>query len=110
MRTYPIYPQWLSSTSMSQNLASSAQKIDYTVGYSVQAIYNGPNPRGTMSLNASLDGVNFAQIDNSSVLISSSGNYVWNVISANYDYVKFQFASSAASSGSLTVLFYSKGF
>lgn len=108
MRTYPLL--WFSSSGMAQNLASSAQKIDYTVGYSVQAVYGGPSPRGTMALYASNDGVNFAQVQNSSQLISSSGNFMWNVMSANYDYVQFQFASSAASSGTLVVNFYSKGF
>lgn len=109
MRTYPIYPAWFSSTATSTDLASSAQKIDYTVAYSVQAIYTG-NTRGTMALYASNDGLNFSQIQNSSYLISSSGNYVWNVLSANYDYVQWRFASSATSTGTMQVLFYSKGF
>lgn len=108
MRTYPLL--WLSSTSMSQDLASSAQKIDYTVGYSVQAVYTGSSPRGTMSLLASNDGQNFATITDSPTTISSSGTFVWNIISANYDYTQFRFASSAGSVGSLSVNFYSKGF
>jgi hypothetical protein len=56
--------------------------------------------------------VHFAQIQNSSVLISSSGTgtYLWNVLSANYDYMQFQFASSGGSLGGIQVWFYSKGF
>lgn len=110
MRTYPIYPYWFSTTALTQNQSSSAQKIDYTIGYSVQANLSGSNGRGTLSLQASIDGTNFAEVQNSSVLMSSSGTYVWNVMSANYDYVRFNLASSAGANGSLTVLFYSKGF
>ena len=109
MRTFPYV--LFSSTGMAQNYASSGLKIDYTLGYSVQAVYGGPNPRGTISLNASNDNVNWAQIANSSFLITgTSGSYMWNIWTANYDYMQFQFASSAASSGTMLVNLDSTGF
>jgi hypothetical protein len=105
------------STGVGHNLSSSAQKIAYNFGYAIQAIYTG-NLNGTMSLNASLDGVNFSPITGTNVVISppgagTTGNFIWDVQSPNYFYTQFAFAASssmASSAGTMRAILTSKGF
>ena len=91
--------------------SSSAQQIDYTTGYAMQATYTGIKPEGTLSLLGSNDGINFITIKNSEVAITgaASGTTIWNVILPSYDFVKIKFQSTSATSGSLVGTFYSKG-
>lgn len=114
MRTYPyaiISNGNMSSNSASSgNLSSSAQRIDYTFGYSVQATYTGTRPQGNLSLAGSNDGVNFSQVSNSQVALDgTTGTTIYNVAFPNYDFVMVNFAATSASSGIMNAIFYSKG-
>ncbi len=108
MRTY-FYQLLQSSTGLSGSVSSSAQRIEFTTGYSVQAIYTG-GLNGTASLLSSNDGVTFDTITNTSQTFSGAGSFMWNVLSANYQYVQFSYTATSASSGLLSVNLFSKGF
>ena len=99
------------TSSIARDYPSSAQSIDFTFGYSVQATYTGIQPQGTLSLLSSNDDVNFVTIRGSSAYIAgaSSGTTIWNVRWPNYDSMRVNFSSTSASSGNLVVTFFSKG-
>lgn len=109
MRTYPYY--LIVNGDMTQNIASSAQKIDYTIFSSVQATYTGNFPQGTLSLFGSNDGNRFVTVKNSSVqLDGTTGITMWNFWgSEGFLYMQCGFLATSASSGTLTVLLNSKG-
>jgi hypothetical protein len=105
------------TTGVGNTFSSSAQKIEYGLGYCVQAVYTG-NINGTISLNASNDGLNFSTISGTPTVIippgaGSTGNFLWNVQQANYLYTQFAFAASSSlqsSTGTLRAVLVSKGF
>lgn len=108
MRTYTY--TLLSTTGVAGTVSSSAHKIDYTVGYAMQAIYTG-GLNGTLSLLRSNDGTNFSQIPGSTAPIAGAGNFVWDYsTNASYLYVQGKYVASSASSGTLQFLINSKGF
>lgn len=112
MRTY-LY-ELIYTTGVNTTVSSSGHKIDYTVSYAMQAIYEG-GLNGVLQLQSSNDGLNFDTIQNSPtltqpVLTGTTGSFTWNVLSANYLYVRSQFVPSSASSGNLKFLINSKGF
>lgn len=107
MRTYSY--QLISTTGVETFVSTSAHKIDYTVGYAMSATYTG-GLNGYVQLLSSNDGVFFTPIKGSSAVISSSGQVIWNVLSANYLYVQGQYLPTGASTGTLQFLINSKGF
>lgn len=125
MRTYNYIMLGSTSAGVSINssttISSSAQPIDYTAwGYALQATFIGSQPQGTLSLLSSNDKINFVQITgsstqfgaglpSSSAATGTSGVVMYNVRSANYQYMKVQFVPSSASSGQLTATLFSKG-
>lgn len=93
----------------SGNIASSAQPVEYSNGFSVQAVYTGTQPQGTIMLQASNDNVNFVTVTGSSAsLPGSTGSIVWNVRDPNYFYSRINFLGSSATSGVLNAWFTSK--
>lgn len=107
MRTYSY--ELISTTGVSTFVSTSAHKIDYTVGYAMQASYTG-GLRGNLQLLSSNDGVFFTPIAGTLTSIASTGVFIWNVLSANYLYVQGQFLPTSASTGTLSFLINSKGF
>lgn len=111
MRTYNFILSSSATLPSNGTYASSAQKIEFTTGYSVQADYNGAALRGTISLAASNTGVDFVTIPASTAFIDSPGHYLRNVLASNYEWVRFEWASSGgSSSGFVNVTLQSKGF
>jgi hypothetical protein len=69
-------------------------KLDQMFGYSLQIIFTG-NPNGTLKLQGSNDSVqlikdpvNWTDIQGSSVVITASGNTVYNVTDVMYNWVR----------------------
>lgn len=116
MRTFltNILPPTTGLIPTSGVLSSSALQMEYSTGLAIQARYAG-GPTGTMSLLASNDGIYFVTIAGSGAnitpnLAGSTGQYMWNLISPGFQYVKWQFSSTSASSGLMAVTAFSKGF
>lgn len=109
MRTF--LTQIVSSTAMSTNISSSGYDITYTTNFAVQANATG-GPKGTFSLLASVDGVNFVTIPNTPTVIAGPGTTLWNIQEPGYKYVQLQFASTGAggTSGSLSAFLMSKSW
>lgn len=113
MRTYNCYltPTTGVGIVASSVYQSSAQTIQYEVGFSLQAVYTGAQPQGTISLLGSNDGIHFVTVSGTSSLLSgSTGSTLWNLPQAYYKFIKANFSATSASSGALTVLMQSKEF
>lgn len=97
---------------MTFNLVSNAFDIRTVVGFSVQAEYSG-SPNGTLKLQASNDAPgsvaqDWVDISGSSVAVSSSGVYLYNVAEAFYGWVRLAWVFSSGS-GTLTAKIVTKG-
>lgn len=109
-----FFPEKIASSSlMDRHIASSAVSIPYNYGFSIQASYSGPNPNGLLYLQASNDTpqnnlvntspTTYTRIDDSIVVVSSTGTTMWNYSGAEFRWVQMRFlASTAGSSGILT--------
>lgn len=92
--------------------ATSAQNIEFSVGYNVQVAFTGIQPQGTFQLCSSNDAIDFVPIAGSSADIGvglpgssaftgSSGVISWNVDRGYYKHVQLQFTPTVASTGTL---------
>lgn len=83
----------ISAFSMVGNTDSGVIDIAEASGYCVHAIYTG-SPTGTITINASNDGINFSQIANQS-LTGSGGQFLSNQIGSYYRYVRVNYVFSS---------------
>lgn len=120
MKTYNI--PLLSSVLMNANINSTAMQLRNMTGYNIQAEFTSA-PTGTLKLQASCDPEefgppnniapsNWTDIANSSIAISTSGNYMWNVSDVQYNWVRLVYTdgSSGSSTALLTATFNGKGW
>lgn len=110
------------NTVMNTNLNSVAIPLPDIYGYSIQASYTG-TPTGTFKLQASSDAfkyvndaqpqvpVHWTDIANSSIAISASGDYMWNVTGSFYNFVRLVYtdASGGTSTAVLNATINNKG-
>ncbi len=75
---------------MSGNLLSAAMPI--TQGYigAIQAVWTGA-PVGSLALLISNDGVTYSSYTGSSTAVSGAGNFMWNLASCGFNYIKLQY-------------------
>jgi hypothetical protein len=100
----------LSAGDMAGDLTSSSQQLDFTTGCSVQALFLTGAPAGDIELQASLDNTNWDTITNSPYTIAGTGTFMWNLTAPNFSHLRCVFTAGGGSSGTLKVLFFSKGF
>lgn len=101
---------------------SAAIPVDQLWGFAIQAVWTG-TPNGTIKLQASCDAptsttqtssgtsavVNWTDIADSSVTIAgSAGNYMWNISSAAYRFVRVTYTNTS-STGVLSATMSAKG-
>lgn len=101
----------LAAGDISGDLTSSSQQLDQIFGFSIQAIFTTSGSLGgILKLQASLDGVNFDDIANTSQTLSAAGSYTWNLADTNFPWVRVVYTHHSGDSGVLTVLFFGRGF
>lgn len=113
---------------MNANINGPAMQLRNMFGYSIQAEFTA-TPTGTLALQGSCDPipdgppdntsqisnqnapVNWTTIINSPLVISASGNYVWNVSDVQYNWVRLIYTDSSGgtSTATLTAIFNGKG-
>jgi hypothetical protein len=129
MRTFN--KQIATAVPLNANYVSTYVPLKNIYTYSVAAIIIG-TPTGTIQLQASNDPetndtqtnttttpniapsmapVNWVVIANSQFIVTSSGEQMWNVNYAGYNYVRVQYidGSSGTSSATMTIIFNGKG-
>jgi hypothetical protein len=93
----------ISAGSMSGNLSSGSIEVKEMVRYSVQSIWTGSSPGGTVTVLASNDNINFDTIPNNSSTISgNTGSSMLLFDTCDYAYVQIYYTASSGS-GSLNV-------
>lgn len=68
-------------------------------GYAVQAIWTGSTLAGTISLQATIDGIDWSTITGTPQTVNGPGSFVWNVDSSIYDQVRVYFTYGSGSGG-----------
>lgn len=98
-------------TSIAGNINSATQQLDQVYAYSMQAIIvSGGSVNGTLKLQCSNNSTDWNDIEDSSFSIVAAGSTMWNISSSNYKYVRCVWTVGSASTGTLNVLFYARGF
>lgn len=98
----------LSAGDMSQaTVTSNSQQLVQMAVASIQAVFTG-SPVGTLKLQISNDNSNWTDYTNSSVSVTTSGNFLWNLVSVGFQYVRVVYTKSSGT-GSLTVTVSGKG-
>lgn len=107
---------------MAAGIVSETVPLDQVFGFAIQAVYTTAGTlTGTLSLEASCDHEEdnernvivpgtWTEIANSPVVLAGAGNYVWNVASPNYLWVRLVWVPGAMDSGNLNVTCVTKGF
>ena len=85
---------------------TNARKLESTFGYAVSFSYTGATtPNGNIVLQASNDGSNYSNIDETLINISgSSDTHVINVEKPCYLYVRLKYTRTSGSGGTITCL------
>lgn len=107
---------------MNQDFQGAPQQLQNAFGYCIQAIVTG-TPNGSVSLEASIDPVietganyrpptNWNPVDNSTFVLTTAGNTMWNVSDAQYNWVRVIYvdASGGLSTAVMTASINTKGF
>ena len=95
---------------MNADIASTGLPLDYMVGVGVQAVWTG-TAGGSIKLQGSNDGVNWADVPDTTVTVSGAGGTLWNVRDVFYSWIRCSFANTggAGMTGHLNVLANCKG-
>lgn len=102
----------LSTTNIYGTTYSNAQPVPHLYGFSMQVVYtmSASTADATLILQASCDGTNWADIEDSSVTITdTSGCIVYNVQDAFYAYTRLKITPGAGTITTLTARTYAKG-
>lgn len=108
MRTAQIPLQ--NNVDISVDQTSKSQDIEQIFSYAVQCTFTGASPLGTLSIQISIDNVNFADAPATSTAISATGTFVFNIPDAAYQYFRVKFVHTGGSVGNMTSLCFIKGF
>jgi len=94
--------QIVTNGDMSQStVTSDVIDLSRTDGYAVYAEWTG-SPNGVIELQASLDGNTWVTITGSPSIITTAGNFMWNVGDVFYDKVRVLYIKTSGS-GTLNV-------
>jgi hypothetical protein len=97
----------LTSTDMSASITSQAISVLKHPHAAIQAVCTG-SPVGTFTLEASVDGTNFATITNSSQAVSGADSVLWNLAGKGFAWVRVVYTRTSGT-GTLAVHTSGKG-
>jgi len=86
---------------MSGNLESPAidtSRVEAVVFY---ANWTG-SPTGSFKVQVSVDDINYVDLDDSTVVVTEAGDFMWNIVDTNYDKIKVIYTASGGS-GTLNI-------
>lgn len=103
-------------TVMNTTINSPAMQLQNQMGYNIQVVFTG-TPTGTFKLQASSDNsatmtaggqvpyspTNWTDIANTSQAVSAAGNIMWNVMWANYNFVRVVYTDSSGGASTATI-------
>lgn len=92
---------------MSGNLTSNSQGLIFMLSASIQAVWTG-SPTGNLSIQISNDNINWSTYTGSSTAVSGAGNFMWNLLTTPYPWVRVIYTASGGT-GSLNISVNGKG-
>jgi hypothetical protein len=93
-----------SSLDMSADFESEAIRLSLNIGFSVQMTWSGTSPVGQAKLQASINGTDYVDIDDSADTISgNTGTTIWTVRNASYRWVKVVYTRTSGSGTAVVV-------
>ncbi len=93
--------------SAASSLTTNAYDLVDLYKYSIQVVFTGSDVVGTLKLQASLDNVNFFDIDGSTQAVAASEGQIWDVINCGYRYVRVVWTYTSGT-GNMTMELYVK--
>ena len=97
-----IVLQWTNQTGLTTGTHySDSQELIHIFGYAVCAMWTEEvaSLAGTISLEASIDGTNWAEITGSPEAVSGTGSKLWNVSEAMYRYIRLKLVITGGTAG-----------
>lgn len=98
----------LAAGDMSGSITSGSQQLIQEVLCSIQAVWAGTAPAGTLKLQISNDNSTWVDYTGSSTTVSGDGNFMWNLISVPFRYVRVVY-TRVSGIGTLVVTIGGKG-
>jgi hypothetical protein len=96
-------------TTLSSSISSSLVDVSDCTALAIQAVWSGTSPVGTVTIEASLDGVNFSTYGASSISVSgASGSGVVSSGPIGFPFVRATFTYTSGTVASLKVYLSSK--
>ena len=111
----------LDGTDMTSNISSDAIWLGHVVNFSVQAIYTGSTPNGTLKLQASNDEgskdndiasssiTNWTDIPSETVTVTAAGSSLFNVENCGYRWFRLVWVDNTSTAGTLSARYNIKG-
>jgi hypothetical protein len=93
-----------SAMSLSANSESTPIKLSLNIGFSVQITWTGSSPVGQAKLQASINGVDYVDVDDSTDSISgNTGTTIWTVRNSSYRWVKVVYTRTSGTGSAVVV-------
>lgn len=102
---YPIFisnQKVINGAAMTANISSGAQNIQECTHFAVQSTWSGTSPVGSLTVQASNDGINWDTVDTFAVS-TNSGTHVYNSPLVGYVYTQVNYTFTSGT-GTLTSL------
>lgn len=105
----------ISGVDMTSDIQSGFVFLGHIANFSIQVIFTGSTPNGSLFLQASNDkgftGINlpnatitnWTDVTTSEQVITASGDHLWNVQDCGYRWVRFIWRDAASTGGTITV-------
>lgn len=90
------YPSLIVNGDMSGNIVSVVMPVNQGAIASIQANWTGSSV-GTLFLQISNDNITYSHYTGSDVDVSSSGNFLWNMLSCGFNFVQLVYTATSGS-------------
>lgn len=91
-------------------VTSTIVNLNAIEGYAIQATWSGgASFTGTLSLESSLDSVNFVEVPNSSQAITgATGTHLWNAVDQHYEFVRAKLVVTTGTATNMKMMYIGK--
>ena len=92
-----------------ETTVSESVSLEHIYGYAVYASWTGSTISGSIKLECSVDGTNWADVTSSEQTITGASSFLWNEPDAMYKWFRVSATSNDANDITVTAVFCTKG-